>query len=244
MFNGDGTKLVGDDGFLQFATPGATIDGDGATPLPASDTAAYLITEVAGSSGFPAPAYGGTAAAVGDILQVATGQVITPNLNETVLTLNLEDQCDVTSWGMNFTKEEINVTTLCDFVSKYRSGRPDMQGSLAGIHVIGVSDDEDGILRQFIDIVLQDGDNSYDRFEQQDAVLLAKFYTNYKEEIADLTYVYAAVQFFGKGLGGEQGSGQTFEAPFRFTDKTYTDANGNTASITPTYYRLGDGSGT
>lgn len=246
-FTGNGVKLTGDDCFLKLATQGATVDGDNVTPLPvgtADDPAVYLITKVAGTSGFPAAALGGTASAVGDILVLKTGDSVTPNTNETVITLTMTDLCDTSSWTMQFSKEEIDITTLCDGVKTYRAGKSNMTGSLGSIHVVGTSDSYDtnvGILKQFIDIAYQDADASFDRFTQTESILFGFFYTNDDSNIADESYVVAPVQFFGKGIGGELGSAQSSDSSFRFSNKTFTDDNGDTAEPVPTYYRLGDG---
>jgi len=238
-YNGDGQKLVGDDGFLQIATFGTEIPGDGATPLPVGT---YLVTGVAGTSAFPAPADGGTAIGEGDIITVETGATITPAVDDDVVTLNLADKCDVSDWTMEFTKEEIETTTLCDAVKKYRAGKADMTGTINGIFLTGTTDDKDGPLRQFIDIVRQDGDASWDKFEQAEAVLLGFFYVNNDTNIADKMWVSAPVQLYGQSVGGEIGSAQTFSSPFRFGDLTYTDTgNTNTVTIQPTFTRLGDG---
>jgi hypothetical protein len=239
MFNGNGQKLVGDDGFLQLTTFGAEIPGDGATPLPVGT---YLITKVAGTSAFPAPALGGDAASQGDIIIIETGASVTPAVDDDVVTLTLEDKCDVSDWTMEFSKEEIETTTLCDLVKKYRAGKADMTGTFNGIFLTGTTDAVDGPLRQFIRIVKQDGDASFDSFSQREAVLLAFFYVNNDTNIADKMWVAAAIQLYGESLGGEIGSAQAFSSPFRFGDLTYTDSgNGNTVSIEPTFYRLGDG---
>lgn len=239
-FNGDGQKFTGDDGFIKKAAFSTEIPGDGSTALPVPGT--YLVTGVAGTSAFPAPALGGDAMAIGDILQLKTGDAVTPAVNDDVVTLTLTDQCDISSWTMEFTKEEIDVTTLCDIVKKYRTGKADMSGSLNGIFTAGISDATDGQLRQFIRIAKQDGDVSFDSFSQQESVLLGFFYVNNDLNIADEMCVVAPYQMFGNGLGGEMGSSQSFAAPFRFGNLTYTDSgNSNVVTINPTFYRLGDG---
>jgi hypothetical protein len=239
-FNGDGQKFTGDDGFIKKAAFSTEIIGDGSTPLPVPGV--YLITDVAGVSTFPAPALGGDAAAIGDILVLKTGDSVTPAVGDDVVTLVLTDQCDISSWTMEFTKEEIEVTTLCDDVKKYRAGKADMSGSMNGIFSAGISDATDGQLRQFIRIAKQDGDASFDSFSQQESILLAFFYVNIDTNIADEMYVVAPYQVFGYGLGGEIGSAQSFTTPFRFGNLTYTDSgNSNVVTINPTFYRLGDG---
>jgi hypothetical protein len=236
-FNGDGQKFVGDDGFIKRASFGAEVLAPGALPVPA----VYLITAIGTPTGFPVNAYGGASAGVGDILVLKAGDTVTMLAGDAVVTLTLKDQCDVSSWTMEFSKEEIDVTTLCDYVKKYRSGKADMSGTMNGIFTAGITDDTDGYLRQFIDIAKQDGDLSFDRFSQQESIMLGFFYVNIDTALADEMYIVAPFQIYGTGLGGELGSPQSFSANFRFANLSYTDSNGDTAVIEPTFYRLGDG---
>jgi hypothetical protein len=238
-FEGNGQRFTGDDGFLKRGTYSTEIPGDGTTPLPVP--AVYLVTAVAGTSSFPATALGGTAIAPGDFLDLKTGDAITPAVGDDVVLVTLEDQCDISSWGMEFTKEEIETTTLCDAVKVYRAGKADMSGTMNGIFTAGLSDAVDGNLREFIRIAKQDGDQSFDSFAQQESVLLGFFYINNDANLADRMYVIAPYQLFGNALGGEIGSPQSFTAPFRFASSSYTDSVNGQISISPTFYRLGDG---
>lgn len=237
-FNGDGQKLTGDDGFVKKATFGAEVAGDATTPLPVGT---YLITKVAAVSTLPSAALGGLDPAPGDILTVIGSASITPAIDDDLVTLTLEDQCDVSSFAMEFTKEEIDVTVLCDDVKKYRAGKADMAGSINGVFTAGITDSTTGSLRQFISVAKQDGDVSFDRFNQAESILLGEFYVNIDSNIADIMKVVAPFQMFGQGLGGEIGAAQSFAASFRFANLQYTDSNGEVATILPTFYRIGDG---
>ncbi len=238
-FNGNGQKLVGDDGFLQAVEFGAEVAGDGLTALPVG---AYLITKIAAVSAFPAPVSGGDAAAAGDVIVIETGNTITPATDDNVVTLTLTDKCDVSDFTMEFSKEEIEVTTLCDDVKKYRAGKADMTGTVNGVFTVGVTDDKDGPLRQFIRVVFQDGDNSFDSFAQEESIFFGFFYVNIKNT-ADKMWVAAPVQFYGNGLGGEIGGSQSFSSPFRFGNLSYpSTVSAVDVAIEPTFYRLGDGS--
>jgi hypothetical protein len=239
-FTGDNQKLTGDDGYLKYAEFSTEIPGDAATALPAPGV--YLITKVAAVSTFPAAALGGSDPAAGDILVLKTGDSITPAVDDDVVTLTMTDQCDISGWTMEFSKEEIDVTTLCDIVKKYRAGKADMSGTMNGVFTIGTTDSTTGVLRQFIPIAKQDGDASFDRFDQEEAILLAQLYMNDDTNIGDEEYIWAPVQMYGTGTGGELGAAQSFSSSFRFANLSYTDS-GNAAEvdILPTAYRLGDG---
>jgi hypothetical protein len=238
-FTGNGTKLIGDDGFLSTATPGAEIAGDGLTALPEG---IYLITKVnSTTSGFPAPAGAGEAAAVGDVLVVKTGVTITPETDDDVITLTLTDDCDISSFQMDFTKDEVEVTTQCNSTKFFRAGKSDMSGTLEGSYTVGVTNKSDGKLREFIDLVEQDGGASFDRFVQQENIIIGFFYVNNDANLADEQYVVAAYQIYGQSLGGAIGEKQGFSSSFKFADKKVTTTNGD-IDIKPTLYRLGDGS--
>jgi hypothetical protein len=240
-YNGDGQKLTGDDAFLQTIVFGAEILGDGATPLPVGK---YLVIKVAAVSGFPAAAESGDTIAAGYVLIVDTGVTIIPETDDNVVTLTTTDKCDVTSWAMDFSKAEIDVTTLCDPIMKYRGGKPDMAGTMNGIFTAGISDDADGDLRQFITVVRQDGGDSYDIFTQEASIGLGFFYTNYITSIADQMFIIAPYELFGYSLGAEQGSAQSFASSFRFGNLSYTSDAGDTIAINPVFHRIGDGAGT
>jgi hypothetical protein len=234
VFYGDGTKLIGEDGIVSKGTFGAVVNGDGATPLPVGT---YLVLAKALASGFPGPTTG-TAIAVGDFLQVALGDAIIPEVGDVVVTIILEDLCDMSSFTIPFTKDEIDVTTLCNAIKVYRSGKTDMKGSMNGIFTVGISDDVDGFLRQFIRIAKQDGGTSFDSYAQQDSILLGFFITNKSTNIADKMGIIAPFTLNGYSSGGEMGNPQSFKSDFRFSTMKYDDGIYE-VTIEPTFYRWG-----
>lgn len=238
-FFGDGQKFVGDDGLVQKATFGAVVNGDGATPLP---TGLYLVLAVAAVSGFP-PNTVGADIAVGDFLLVDAGVAIVPQVGDVVVTVTVEDLCDISSFTIPFEKASIDVTTLCDTIKKYRSGKADMNGSMNGIFTAGISDEADGFLRQFIRIAKQDGSTSFDSYAQQDSILLGIFYINANSNIADRMAIIAPFILFGYSVGGEMGSAQSFKSSFRFSNLVYDDGTYE-VTIEPTFYRWGTSSDT
>lgn len=238
-FEGTGQKFTGSDASMVKATFSTEIPGDASTPLPVGT---YLITGVAAVSTFPAAALGGTDPAVGDVLVIEGSQSVTPAIGDDVVTLIVTDLCDITSWALDFSKEEINVTVLCDDVNKYSAGKADAAGTLSGIFTAGISDATDGFLRQFIRIAKQDGDVSFDSFAQQDAILLGFFYVNKDRDKADTMAIVTPFQLFGNKLGAAIGEAQAFESPWRIANLSYTDTVNGEVPIEPTFYRWGDGS--
>jgi hypothetical protein len=236
-FNGDGQKFIGDDAALYKASFGAEVAGNGVAALTAPGV--YMIIAVASTSGFPAAAGTGSDPAVGDVLVLKALDSVTPEVGDDVVTLTLTEQCDVSSWTKEFTKEEVNVTTLCDTVMTYRAGKADMSGSITGITVAGTTDSTTGLMRQFLPIVRQDADTSFDRYDQQEEIFLGFFYINDDTNLADEMYIVAFVQLFGYSLGGEMGSAQGFTSNFRYASSSYTSAASVQVTPTPTFYRLG-----
>jgi hypothetical protein len=233
MLNGNGLKLTGDDAFGRRAAVGALIEGDGVAAL---DPGVYFVVAVAAVSGFPAPAGTGTEIAAGNFIQVNTGITIIPEVGDDVREITLTDICDISSFTMELAKTEIDVTTLCDLVKKYRSGRPDMTGTQNGVFKVGETDDPTtGLLREFLPIVQQDGGTSYDVYAQENQILLGFFYVN-KSSLADEMYVVAPYILQGITLGAEIDAAQTFSSGFRFADFTIDGI-----SVIPTFYRIGDG---
>lgn len=235
MFTGNGTKLVGDDALVQKVDIYGTVcEGDGVTPL---DAGLYIVLAVANPSGFP-PNTTGDAIAVGDFLLVDAGTVITPLATEVVVSVTVEDLCDISDFKMDFTKPEIKVTTQCDVIDVYRQGKPDMSGAMNGIFTVGVSDAVEGFLNEFIDIRRQDGATSFDTYEKRDSILLGLFYVNSKIEIADRMLVIAPFVLFGYSVGGEMGSPQSFSSTFRFSNLSYDDGT-YAVELKPSFYRWG-----
>jgi len=227
-YTGNGQKFVGDDGIAYRATFGTEIT-TGVLP----DDAIYVVTAVGGTSGFPAALPGGDGIAVGDILFVEDGVTITLGTGDKVMPLVRTKLCDLSSWSMQFSKEEIDVTTLCEDIKTYRTGKADMQGSINGLFVLGTTDDKDGFLRQFIDIVNQDKATNWTKYNQEESILFGLFYVNEKPG-ADRVLVAAPFQLFGMNLGGEMGAADSFSGNFRFASLSIPSTS---IALNPTFIR-------
>jgi hypothetical protein len=233
-YTGDGTRLVGDDGSLTRIAFGAEVVGDAVTPLPVGF---YLVCAVAGSSGLPATALGGTAIAAGDTITVQTGITITPAVGDDLVTLTPTAVCDVTSFTFPFSRESIDVTNLCDVIKKYRAGKADMDGSMTGNFVVGTTDSTSGLIRPFIRMGKQDGSTSFDSFAQEDSVYLGFFYLIDDTNVSDIEVVIAPFQLYGHQLGGQMGNAQAFDASLKFASLSYTHTSHGAIEINPTLYR-------
>lgn len=138
-------RLIGSDG--KFATV------DIGSPLVAAETLTadeyYSVIAVDASTALPAGAVALTVFKA-DGTELLTG-------DDSVYHIDQTDSCDITSWNMESSLAEIDVSTLCDSENKYRAGRGDTTGSLEGIYTIGVTDIADGVLNRFSEISSQAG---------------------------------------------------------------------------------------
>lgn len=227
-FSGDGRKLTGSDGTVYKVTIGTEVTGNGSLAL---TPGLYLITQVGGATDWPTTsgATGATAVTAGRIIRIRTGDSIQPTSTDKYKPLTLTQMCDITSFSMPFTANEIDVTTFCDDIMTYEVGKVDMQGSLSGITTIGTTTDNGGFLNQFIDIVRQDHATSIDVFESASSVLFGYFVINKNANKGDELAIFAPINIFGASVGGEMGNAQSFDSNFRIASY---------AGILPALYRF------
>lgn len=124
-------RLTGRDGKVYLATKSAVITGNGTTKL--TKGALYVPVEIAStSSGLPANCQVGVPF-FGD----GNAQ---PTSSDKYISLTLAAQCDITSAGVEFEKDTIDITTLCDDIKKYADGFTDATGTIEGITTLGKSE--------------------------------------------------------------------------------------------------------
>lgn len=236
-FVGNGQKLIGDDGTIFDAIAGSEAEGDGATPLAEGH---YLITAVAGSSGWPGTsgASGAEQVGVGRIIEVrATDTAITPETGDKYIPLTMTELCDISSWNVAFAGDEVEVTTFCNEFKLYRAGKDDANGTLSGIFTIGTTDKVTGLAlaNNFIDIVKQDGGDTIDVHQKVKGAKLARLVLNKEFDIGDYFEMWAPIDLIGFNLGAEQGANaQAFDSNFRFTQMNLGAAD---VSVLATLYR-------
>lgn len=152
-------RLTGRDGKVYQAEKSATITGDGATVL--TKGTFYVPLTIAASSGFPANAKVGVPL-VGD-------GVSAPKATETYISLTLKSQCDVTSAGVEFEKDEIDITTLCDDIMTYAAGFTDATGTIEGITTLNLSEP---FIAKFVQVQIQDSTGAITATPQNDDTVL------------------------------------------------------------------------
>lgn len=197
-------RLAGKDGKVYLAQRSAIVTGDGATKLTKGNF--YVPLTIASSgSGFPAGVTKG-------IVFVATGDE-TPTATETYINLSLAPQCDITSANVEFEKEELDQTTLCDTYHVYNVGMTDISGTLEGIMTLGKSE---VLLAKFIPVQQQDENGAITTINQNDDAIIIVLELN-KADNSDavLAYLFAPAVITTNGDNVAVGENQTFSANFR-----------------------------
>ena len=170
----------------------------------------YIVKVIGGSSALPSGVEVGKAF-------VADGTEDITSSGDEVILLTESDKCDVTQWAFDQTKPEIDVSTLCDETNKYLAGRPDLSGTLEGIYKIGVTDEDDGILNSFVDIVRQAGPGGAVTIDQAgDGQLVLLLYKQKDTTAGETEQVYVApvtITSYSDTVSGQDA--QAFTSAFR-----------------------------
>lgn len=153
-------RLTGRDGKVYQATKSAVVTGNGTTTL--TKGTFYVPLKIAAtSSGFPANAQVGVPL-VGDGASAPTSA-------EDYISLTLQSQCDVTSAGVEFEKDEIDITTLCDSIMTYAAGFTDATGTIEGITTLNLSEP---FIAKFVPVQIQSSTGAITATAQNDDTVL------------------------------------------------------------------------
>ena len=153
-------RLTGRDGKVYQAVKSAEITGNGTTKLTKGEF--YIPTVIAStSSGFPANAQVG-------VVLVGDG-TSAPVATEKYISLTLNSQCDVTSAGVEFEKDEIDITTLCDDIMTYAAGFTDATGTIEGITTLNLSEP---FIAKFVPVQVQNSTGVITVTNQNDDTVL------------------------------------------------------------------------
>ena len=197
-------RLVGRDGKVYQATKGEVTTGDGETALTKGDF--YVPVTIASTgSGFPANAKKG-------VVLVGDG-TSTPASSEKYIKLTLKSQCDITSASVEFDKDEIDITTLCDDIKKYASGFADASGSLEGITTLDLSEPS---IAKFVHVQKQSSTGTITAIEKNDdPLILALELNKVNSSNADRALFFAPIILNGYTLDLQIDGAQTFSSDFR-----------------------------
>ncbi|PNX49894.1 MAG: hypothetical protein BV457_00205 [Thermoplasmata archaeon M9B1D] len=213
-------KLNELDGNLASVSLGAEIEGDGVTPLSAGY---YVITAVGSPSGLP------TNAEAGYPFYSDTG--ITPETGDKVKPMTFTNLCDVQNASLEFAKDEIEDTTICDRVKTYKFGRSDITGTIEGVMTVGLTDLANSFMNKVIDIVSQSADLSTLIISKIDNTKIYLQLEVNKESINDepTSFYLLPVVLGGFSAGISQGEAQTFSSNFRIVEDD---------EVKPSYFKL------
>lgn len=197
-------RLIGKDGKVYRGVKGAEVTGNGTTAL--TKGAFYVPTVIAAAdSGFP------TGVKVGRVF-VGDG-VSAPTADDKYIELTLISQCDVTSTSVEFDNDEIDVTTLCDEIKKYRSGFTDASGSIEGITTLDLTE---STISKFVSVQKQDNTGAITTIEKNDDVLILALELNKIDNSdADRAIFFTPAVLNGYNLEVAIEDAQTFTSDFR-----------------------------
>lgn len=197
-------RLQGKDGKVFLASKSAVVTGDGTTKLTKGHFFVAL-NMLSTSSGFPANVTKGIAF-VGDGTSA-------PKATETYIDLTLAPQCDVTAASVEFSKADIDITTLCDNIMKYATGMTEATGSLEGITTLGKSEP---FIAKFVTVQVQSSTGAITTTAQNDDIVIVVLELNKTDSTdADRALFFAPVVLNSFNLGATINEAQTFTADFR-----------------------------
>ena len=196
-------RLVGKDGEVYAATKGTLVEGNGSTAL---TDGYYIVAAVAStSSALPAGLQAG---------YVFKGSAeITPAEGDNVIPLTLARKCDITSFSVEYSADEIDVTTLCDTQRSYRAGFTDATGTLEGVTTIGLSE---YLMEKFIPIIEQTGE-TVEVTEINGDALIIRLVLNKQTAGGTVMSYFAPIALTSYNIGASVDDAQTYTANFRNT---------------------------
>jgi hypothetical protein len=134
--------------------------------------------------------------------------------------LTLTDQCDVQNWSLEFSANEVDVTTLCDQSKVYEKGRVDPSGNIEGVFTLGITDQDGGFANNFVDIVSQADDGGAITINKIDDssiyLILYKQKDDSSGETETFYIVPSVVLSFSDNV--TDGEAQSFSSSFRPTN--------------------------
>lgn len=197
-------RLTGKDGKVFLATKSAVVTGNGTTAL--TKGSFYVpLNILSSSSGFPTGVTKG-------VVFVGDGQS-KPKATETYISLTNAPQCDVTSASVEFSKSDIDITTLCDDIMKYATGMTEATGTLEGITTLGKSEK---FIAKFVNVQVQSSTGAATVTAQNDDIVIVVLELNKSDASdADLAYFFAPAVITSFNLGATINEAQTYTADFR-----------------------------
>ena len=213
-------RLIGDDADLYGATLSREISGDGLSELndlqnvEDGGVGEFLITGTGANSAF-APL------GIGDVFESKNGTTVLRTGDRCRQLVDMKRVAAVTSWSIELTADEVEVTTLADNVKKYRKGKVDATGSMKGQFDTHAVKKGEGIQNQFFNVIIRKSDGMVQMVPKKEGSIFIKGYLQSKDTPeADKIFTSAEIQPGTITLGADLGSAQEFDGPFRLTGDT------------------------
>lgn len=199
-------RLIGADATLYKGTIATTATATGAMVA----GSLYKVATVSGTTVFPA------GIAVGDYFFGDAAKTLSAGNSAYLVTT--AEAIDISEFSMEFSSDEIEVTTLSDDVKKYRKGKTDLSGSVSGINFVSEMKKAGSFLNRFLRTVtttsawVSTGVNLVDGTQLVGVFYLQKDRTTPAETTAVLV---ADVELFGYNLGAAVADAQSFTSGLR-----------------------------
>ena len=130
--------------------------------------------------------------------------------------LTTSERCDLRSGSIEFTNEEIDMTTLCDTTKTYAAGFSDAQGSFEGITTIGLSE---LFINKFLPVVSQSAAGTTTTVSEVDGdPLLLMMEINKESTVGeDIAMYFAPIAMLSYSAGAQVEGEQAFTSDWRIT---------------------------
>jgi hypothetical protein len=199
-------RLVGSDASFFKATVAAIATTSGTMAAGSY----YKIATISGTTVFP------TGYAVGDIFIGDSAKSLSATNSAYLLTAT--EETDANSFKIEFSSDEISVTTLSDGVKKYRKGKTDMSGNVEGINFISEMKKAGSILNRFLKTANATSAYVVSTLQAVDkSDVFGVFYLQDDGTTAGETqaFMIAQIEFFGYSLGAAVADAQAWSSGIR-----------------------------
>lgn len=124
---------------------------------------------------------------------------------------------DITSFTLEYSADEIEVTVLADEVKKYRRGKTDMSGTVEGINIISEMNKAGSFINRFMKIVSATAGNVATLNEIDGSALYCQFYIQKDSLTVGEThaFLFAQVDLYGTSLGASVADAQSWSSNVR-----------------------------
>jgi len=199
-------RLIGADGSLLKASFGSEITSGSSV----AGSWYKIEKRTTGTTVFPAE-YG-----VGDLF-LGPGTPVTFTASESAKLATFTALGDVTSFSLEYSADEVEVTVLKDSVKKYRRGKSDMSGTIEGINLVSEMIKSGSFVNRFMRVVTATAANVATLNVLNSADLYCQFMLQKDTTTAGEThaFVFAQIDLYGTTLGAAIGDAQSWSSGVR-----------------------------